>query len=284
MSNSMSAVPGLVPGDGTGPGYGSTAGRAVVLATVLLVSGCAMLQPPEENPLYIKQGELDTRVTRVERVIDSEGLVNLLKQLEQLEKDNQGLREQVDQLQFKLEQAGTAQKQQYLDVDQRLQSIEKTLGDRRSASSDDARSVLDGGELRPGQLPVPGGTDKANYQAAFELLKQGRYKEASAALNQFMIAFPDSSLSDNAQYWLAETHYVSQSYDKALPAFTIVVDKYPKSRKIPDALLKIGYCNYELKRFDAARKALQAVVANYPETTAARLAGQRLERMTTEGL
>ncbi len=261
-------------------------GLVKVMATVLataLVSGCALMTPPEEDPTNIKLKELDTRVTRVERVIDSDGLVNLLKQVEQLQTDAKALREQIDQLQFKLDQAGAAQKQQYVDVDQRLQNLEKALGDRQTASAD-ARSVLDGGELRPGQLPVPGGSDRSNYQAAFELLKQGRYKEASAALKQFMVAFPDSSLLDNAQYWLAETHYVSQTYDKALPEFSVVVEKYPQSRKIPDALLKIGYCNYELKRFDAARKALQTVVANYPETTAARLAGQRLERMTSEGL
>jgi tol-pal system protein YbgF len=260
--------------------------RLLLPASLVLVlaSGCALMTPPEEDPTYIKLTEIDGRVTRVERVIDSEGLVNLLKQIEELQKESQALREQVDQLQFKLDQAGSAQKQQYVDVDQRLQNLEKALGDRRAAAPADGRSVLDGGELQPGQLPVPGGTDRANYQAAFELLKQGRYKEASAALKQFMVAFPDSSLLDNAQYWLAETHYVSQSYDKALPEFTAVVEKYPQSRKIPDALLKIGYCNYELKRFDAARKALKSVVASYPETTAARLAGQRLERMTTEGV
>ena len=248
----------------------------------LLASGCSLLVPPEEDPTYIKLSEIDSRVTRVERVIDSDGLLNLLKELAQLQKDTQTLREQVDQLQFKVDQAGTAQKQQYVDVDQRLQNLEKALG-QRQATETEARSVLDGGELRPGQLPVPGGTDRANYQAAFELLKQGRYKEASAALTQFMIAFPESSLSDNAQYWLAETHYVSQRFDKALPEFTVVVEKYPQSRKIPDALLKIGYCNYELRRFEAARKSLQQVVASFPETTAARLAGQRLERMTSEG-
>jgi tol-pal system protein YbgF len=262
---------------------GQVPGFLLALLTAVALPGCALFTPPEENPLYIRQSELDARVARVERVIDSEGLVNLLKQLEDLQQDNQLLREQVDQLQFKLDQAGTAQKQQYGDLDKRLQNLEKGPGDRL-AGGPEARSVLDGGELRPGQLPVPGGTDRANYQAAFELLKQGRYKEASTALRQFMVEFPDSSLSDNAQYWLAETHYVSQSYDKALPEFSLVVEKYPKSRKIPDALLKIGYCNYELKRFDAARKSLQTVVANYPETTAARLAGQRLERMTTEGL
>lgn len=272
------------PGTSHGRAPARALGLFLVAALVAaLVSGCALLVPPEEDPTNIRLAALDTRVNRVERVIDSDGLVNLLKQVEQLQADAKALREQSDQLQFKLDQAGAAQKQQYVDVDQRLQSLEKSLGDRPTASPD-GRSVLDGGALRPGQLPVPGGTDRANYQAAFELLKQGRYKEAGAALKQFMIAFPDSSLLDNAQYWLAETHYVSQSYDKALPEFSVVVDKYPKSRKIPDALLKIGYCNYELKRFDASRKALQTVVANFPETTAARLAGQRLERMTAEGL
>jgi len=261
---------------------GCSARFLLALVAVAQLAGCALMVPPEDDPLYIRQSELDSRVTRVERVLDSEGLVSLLKQLEQLQQENQVLRGQVEQLEFRREQAETAQKQQYLDVDQRLQNLEKLVGQRQVAALD-GRSVLDGGELQPGQLPVPGGTDRANYQAAFELLKQGRYKEASAALKQFMVAFPDSSLSDNAQYWLAETHYVSQSYSKAQKEFTVVVEKYPQSRKIPDALLKIGYCNYELKRFTDARKSLQAVVANYPETTAARLAGQRLERMTAEG-
>ncbi|MEZ5561596.1 MAG: tol-pal system protein YbgF [Gammaproteobacteria bacterium] len=253
---------------------------AVMAAT--LGAGCAMV-PPEEDPTFIKLSELDSRLTRVERVVDSEGLVNILKQIEQLQSDSQALRGQVETLQFQLEQASSAQKQQYQDADRRLQAIEKSVSERSGAQGE-GTSVLDGKELKAGQLPVPGGSDRANYQAAFELLKQGRHKEANAALRQFMVAFPESSLLDNAQYWLAETDYVRQRYEKALAEFTVVVDKYPQSRKIPDALLKIGYCNYELKRYSAARKSLQAVVASYPETTAARLAGQRLESMRGEGI
>lgn len=253
------------------------------LSVLLLSSGCALLNPPEKDPLSVKVADLAARVTGIEQVVNGEGLVNLLNQMAVLQKEAGALREQLDQIQFKLEQSATAQKQQYLEADQRLKNLEKAL-DSRTSASPDGRSVLDGGPLQPGQLPVPNGNDRVNYQAAFELLKQGRYKEAGGALGQFMVAFPNSSLSDNAQYWLAETHYVSQSYEKALPAFTVVVEKYPQSRKIPDAFLKIGYCNYELKRYGAARKALQSVVTSYPETTAARLAGQRLERMTSEGL
>jgi TolA-binding protein len=53
---------------------------------------------------------------------------------------------------------------------------------------------------------------------------------------------------------------------------------------VPDALLKMGYCNYELERWNDARAALARVQADYPETTAARLAEQRLKRMDSEGV
>ena len=96
------------------------------------------------------------------------------------------------------------------------------------------------------------------------------------------MTFPDSELADNAQYWLAESHYVTQKFDKALKEFEIVIGKFPNSRKVPDALLKMGYCNYELQRWDAARASLARVKSEYPETTAARLAGQRLQRMEEE--
>jgi TolA-binding protein len=63
-----------------------------------------------------------------------------------------------------------------------------------------------------------------------------------------------------------------------------VVNDYPRSRKVPDALLKIGYCNYNIKRWDAARLALVQVQTDYPETTAARLAGDYLKRMANDGV
>ncbi len=76
---------------------------------------------------------------------------------------------------------------------------------------------------------------------------------------------------------------MTQKYADALKAFQVVLDRYPDSRKLPDALLKIGFCNYELQRWDGARAALGTVADQYPETTAARLANQRLERMQGEG-
>ena len=248
------------------------------LATV--IGGCQLV-PPEEDPAYLKQVEIDNRLVRVERILDNQGLMNLMSQLEQIQKENQALRNEVETLRNSVDQGGERQRQLYLDLDQRLQAMEQRVSAEARANA--SKSVLDGGSLAPGQLPVPGGGDRANYQAAFELLKQGRYDQASLAFRQFLAAFPSSNLSDNAQYWLAESYYVTQKYKEGLREFETVIAKYPESRKIPDALLKIGYCNYELKRYEAARKALSTVVQNYAETTAARLAGQRLQVMASEG-
>ena len=162
----------------------------------------------------------------------------------------------------------------YADLDARIQELEAST----------SPGVMEGGTLSPGQLPLPGGSDRDNYQAAFELLKEQRYEPAAMAFEQFLVAYPDSELADNAQYWLAESHYVTQMFDVALTEFGVVVTKFPRSRKVPDALLKMGYCNYELKQWDAARTSLRRVQTEFPETTAARLAGQRLERMDEEGV
>ena len=129
---------------------------------------------------------------------------------------------------------------------------------------------------------VVSGSDQDNYQLAFDLLKNGNYMESAEAFGQFLAVFPSSPLADNAQYWLAETYYVQRQFTTALPTFQTVVDRYPDSTKLPDALLKIGFCSYELQQWDAAREALTRVAREFPETTAARLASQRLERLVQE--
>jgi tol-pal system protein YbgF len=131
-------------------------------------------------------------------------------------------------------------------------------------------------------LPVPDGNDRANYQAAFALLKDSQYDQAVTAFQQFLVAFPDSTLADNAQYWLGEAYYVNKNFTESLSAFQTLIDKYPQSRKLPDALLKVGYCDYELARWDQAKKVLSEVVAKFSDTAAGHLAQQRLEKLAAE--
>lgn len=250
----------------------------LVLLAVLPLGGCELLQPPGDDPVLAKLTELERRMEAVERIVQNQSLVNLTQQVSALERRDDEVLGRVEELEHNTGSTADRQRQLYADLDARIRELEA------AAEASSARGVLDGGSLSPGQLPVPGGSDRDNYQAAFELLKEQRYEPAAMAFEQFLVSFSDSELADNAQYWLAESHYVTQLFARALGEFEVVITKFPRSRKVPDALLKMGYCNYELEDWAAAREALDRVQAEYPDTTAARLAGQRLARMAEEGV
>jgi tol-pal system protein YbgF len=247
-----------------------------ILGLVAVLAGCLSV-PPEEDPVYLKQVEISNRLARVERLLDNQGLLNLQNELAGQQKETQALRNEVETLRHDLDQATERQRQQYLDLDQRLQGrMAAAVGASATGASVDSPAVSNA-------TPASGGADRASYQAAFELLKQGNYAEAAGGFRQFLAKYPGSGLADNAQYWLGESYYVAQKFKEALPEFELVVSKYPGSRKLPDAMLKIGYCNDELKRWDVARRMLSNVAQNFAGTTAARLASQRLEAMTRDG-
>ena len=86
-------------------------------------------------------------------------------------------------------------------------------------------------------------------------------------------------LLPNAWYWLGESYYVTQNYELGVDAFRTLLDDHPGSRKEADALLKLGYCQQELGDRNAARSSLQEVMRQFPDTTAARLASQRLGQL-----
>lgn len=212
---------------------------------------------------------LEESQRRLERLMQNNQAVqtDLLQQLQSLQNETRTLRNDVEQLQFESTQSADRQRELYLDLDQRLQNLEQ--GGVAGAASQGGT----GG----------GGSDGEDYSRAFELLKQAQYPEARSAFQQFLVSYPDSSLRDNAQYWLAETDYVTRDFSQALTGFEKLIAEYPSSRKVADAWLKLGYCNYELQRWSEARRALSAVAAQYSDTTAARLAEQRLAQMKNEG-
>lgn len=244
-----------------------------------LLGGCAMFEtPPSEDPVLAKLTDLERRLESIERVVNNQSLVQLTQQVSALERRSDQLQGRSEELQYESEDTAERQRVLYADLDARIQELERSLQARAGAS------VLDGGTLPPGQLPVPGGSDRDNYQVAFELLKEERYDMAASSFKEFLAAFPDSELVDNAQYWLAESYYASDDFEQALTDFQVVIDDHPRSGKVPDALLKMGLCNYNLQRWDEARLTLTRVQQEYAETTAARLAGQYLNRMESEGI
>ena len=58
-----------------------------------------------------------------------------------------------------------------------------------------------------------------------------------------------------------------------------MIDKYPASPKLAEAMLKIGYSQYELKDYAAAEASLQRLLQAYPGTTEAGQAQNLLQKI-----
>jgi len=263
----------------------------IIVAVFAGLAGCTTL-PPAQDPVFLKLTDLEARLIRIERVFENESLLQLASEIDQLESETQILLGEVETMRFEAQNANDRQNNLYSDLNARIQALEQsqvqTVEQARAAAMASARAAEAANAAataaaEPPRVPQPLGSDQDNYNAAFDLIQARRYREAASAFTGFLDFFPGSPLADNAQYWLAETYYVQSQFAEALPQFQVVIDQYPQSAKLPDALLKVGFCNYELRQLGAARAALEQVSRQFPDTTAARLASQRLERMVQEG-
>ncbi|QKK01744.1 MAG: tol-pal system protein YbgF [Pseudomonadota bacterium] len=239
----------------------------------------------------------------------------LLYQVQALLEEVRELRGQVESQQRDLENLRRRQRDQYLDLDQRLQRIEQNESSAVAdvtAGQDSAPPTVAEREPMPPATEVPevrqpiearpeitpladsrvaaardldtvGEAEQAAYDRAFAALRETRYADAADGFSDFLDQYPDSPYAVNALYWLAETYYVTRDFTTALRLFGDLIDQYPESGKQGDALLKLGFTHYELENWNEARAALEQVRSQYPGTTLARLAESRLRDMRLAG-
>lgn len=117
---------------------------------------------------------------------------------------------------------------------------------------------------------------KARYNEAMRLLREGSGEASRALFKSFVTDFPRHDLTDNAQYWLAETYYHQKQYDAALAEFR-AVRRFRNANKTPDAMLKEAYCLLALGMTNDGRQVLADLATAYKDSAPAELARQRLE-------
>jgi len=232
-------------------------------ACVIWLAGCA--STPEEDPvLQGKLSDLDSRTSNIERVVQNQSLLTLAQRADQLQNEVSVLRGRIEVLENANDTLRKQQRDLFADLDKRL-----------SAGSAGTGAPAAG-------APAAAGADQAAYNQAFELLKAGKYDNAITAFSQFLSSWPQSSMADNAQYWLGESYYVTRDFQNAAAAFQAVLDRWPDSRKAPDALLKLGYTQAELKHTAQARATLTSVSTRFPGSDAANLAAARLLQLPAQ--
>ena len=256
-------------------------------------------------------GNIEQEVQKLYRMIDNRAVLDLFQKVDVLADEISQLRGEIEQQTNDLSDIKKRQRELYLDIDRRLRDLENRASAQAPAVAPIEMPILDSlpEPVLPDTTAAAGDTgtatpeppvessqttgttqpmvatseERAAYQAAFDTLKEGRYKKAKAEFRQFLTKYPDSSFAGNAQYWLGEANYVTRRFEQGIVEFGLVLKNYPSSSKVPDAMLKLGYTYYELKQFEQAKALLLELRKLYPKSTAFRLAGKRLDRIRKEG-
>jgi tol-pal system protein YbgF len=278
----------------------------------LRVERLTELSQRSETKLAAAQAKLKSlsdEMSRMGRLVDNRAMLDMIQQVDEISEEIGLLRGEIEVQGNDINEIKKRQRELYLDIDRRLRDIESgataSTGQTsvpQVSGSASAGTATSGAQQTPSVEPSSGqattttqtttppvtpsvtqSEEKAAYQAAFDTLKEGRYKKAKAELKSFLDRFPNSSYAGNAQYWLGEAHYVTRNFEQGIVEFQKVMNNYPGSSKMPDAMLKLGYTYYELKQFEKAKAILQDLRTRFPQATAARLATKRLDRIRKEG-
>jgi len=169
------------------------------------------------------------------------------------------------------------------DFDARLSEIEENIFNIRRTKS----SAPDKATKFPTQSTSPASSYKMSdvdditryNQILRVILDDKNYAKAVGQFRQFIGNHPNSSLADNAQYWMGEGYFAKGDYARSISEFQKVLEKYPTSEKACDAVLKQGFAFDKMNEKGKARLFLVETQKKCPGTKTASRASERLKQL-----
>ena len=174
-----------------------------------------------------------------------------------------------------LEEQNRVQEERIKTIDDHLKSLESKI-DQSAKQADSDRSGL-AREKESAELKTSSTGAASLYKDAYEAFQKGDLDGARRKFEAFLKQYPNTELSDNAQFWIGETFYQKKDYEKAILEYEKVVVKYPEGEKVSAALYKQAIAFLELGDKTNARNLLKRVIERYPQSEQAEMAKKRLE-------
>lgn len=243
-------------------------------------------------PAYAQRQSLADRVAALEaQANNAQANMDLLNQIQQLRDQVQSLQGTVEELQHQNEQLKQQGRDQYLDLDGRLNRLEggqmpalpPADGSTSAAPAPAKPSNATASAERPPSVHGDAGTlavaadERTAYNVAFDALKKGNYDDSARLFQSFLELYPNGVYTPNALYWLGESYYATRNFQLAEGQFRDLLARYPTHDKAAGGLLKLGLSQYGEGDAGQAEQTLQQVISQYPGTDAARTAQDRLQ-------
>ena len=214
-------------------------------------------------------------------------LGTLFHQIQVLQGELQGLRGMVEEQGFQIQRLARDQKEQYVDLDQRILTLRNSGASPPPAMADTAMAGVSPVRPPPVVRPTTGVSANAKqseqeyqaYAAAFGLMKGRAFAEAVVGFQKVLTDYPNGQYAPNCYYWLGELFLEQNEIEKARQHFVQVINLYPDHPKVPDALYKLGVTYHRLGDSERTREHLNRVSNDYPDSTASDLAQKYLAEL-----
>lgn len=230
---------------------------------------------------------IESRLAKLERTLNNRGLLDLLQTVERLQSEVQRLRGQIEEQNYALDQLRKTQRDTYVDLDQRLQSLNGQSGGMVITDANGApplTTVMPGeaqaiaGTAPPAQLevreagadgePISGVANPAAPPVVPGAAGTGATIEtAVAAVPRASIA-PQGPTIDNeaseAAYHDAFNLLKAGEYDESIAAFTDFLTQFPDSQYADNAQYWLGETYYVKRDFEPALVEYRKLIETYP--------------------
>ncbi|MDH5446613.1 MAG: tol-pal system protein YbgF [Gammaproteobacteria bacterium] len=246
-----------------------------LLLSTLVLSVLVLSQPVEA-----RKKTADERLARLERLLDSKSLVQMLSKLEQLQSEISILRGEVEMQTHTLKNIKKRQRDLYVDIDRRLLKLERSGGVSSAPITPAVPSSTNTASKPKTSKPKHNIVQEQKaYQMAFDLLRNLRYDKSITSFRDFLKQYPDGRYAHIAQYWIGEANYAQRKFKNAITDYQVLIKRYPASPKLAEAMLKISYSYYEMKDLNKADINLQRLIRTYPDSTEAGQARNLLQKV-----
>ena len=220
----------------------------------------------EGSPKQELSGVVDSQVSGAGQ------LSELFYRIQVLQQDLKDLRGTIEEQSYLIKRLERSQKEQYLDLDNRLVQLGGTDLESRAAQTEDKESSE---EVTTLLNEVPEfDNEREAYQYAFDLMRNRQYQESLAGFEEIIVAFPNGQYTPNAFYWIGELYLAQGDNEKSRQSFIQVISLYPDHQKVPDAMYKLGVVYFALGDNQSALRYLGQVQQEYPNSSAAGLAAR----------
>jgi tol-pal system protein YbgF len=230
-----------------------------LLPAALLASGCVATQQ-DMLQMQSQMDDLNTNLSTMQK-----NQAELAVKMEDLSKNLNASSENMKDITTQMERLS----KQLDDMDTAMNKRVNAIGQTIRKQQENVET-----ELLPAKI----------YNDAYNAFLNNNFDSAATGFKSYLAKFPNGELTEGAYFYLGEALYLKERWQEAALSYANVLEKFPKSPRIPAARLKYAMALLKLpedKKSEAA-KYLHSVVRDFPASQEASTAKDLISKLSPQ--